>query len=99
MSRFAITNSSLDSDLIAAKGKLVKRWNVGERITVPFVCACGTCKPCRTGNEQVCDHQFQPGFRSDCRQGQTRETVERGGADYGAVRMRLRHVQALSHGK
>lgn len=48
--------------VIAAKGKLVKRWNVGERITVPFVCACGACKPCRTGNEQVCDHQFQPGF-------------------------------------
>jgi alcohol dehydrogenase len=48
--------------VIAAKGKLVTRWNVGDRITVPFVCACGTCGPCRTGNQQVCDHQFQPGF-------------------------------------
>jgi alcohol dehydrogenase len=48
--------------VITAKGKLVNRWNVGDRITVPFVCACGTCRPCRTGNEQVCDHQFQPGF-------------------------------------
>jgi len=48
--------------VVAAKGKLVTRWSVGDRITVPFVCACGTCRPCRTGNEQVCDHQFQPGF-------------------------------------
>lgn len=48
--------------LVAAKGKLVARWNIGDRITVPFVCACGTCQPCRSGNQQVCDHQFQPGF-------------------------------------
>jgi alcohol dehydrogenase len=48
--------------VVAAKGKLVTRWNVGDRITVPFVCACGSCRPCRTGNQQVCDHQLQPGF-------------------------------------
>ena len=48
--------------VVAAKGKLVTRWSVGDRITVPFVCACGVCRPCRAGNEQVCDHQFQPGF-------------------------------------
>jgi alcohol dehydrogenase len=48
--------------VIAARGKLVSRWNVGDRVTVPFVCACGTCRPCLSGNQQVCDHQFQPGF-------------------------------------
>jgi alcohol dehydrogenase len=48
--------------VVAAKGKLVTRWNVGDRVTVPFVCACGVCRPCQTGNQQVCDHQFQPGF-------------------------------------
>jgi alcohol dehydrogenase len=48
--------------VVAAKGKRVSRWNVGDRVTVPFVCACGTCRPCRSGNQQVCDHQFQPGF-------------------------------------
>ena len=48
--------------VIAAKGKAVANWNVGDRVTVPFVCACGTCKPCRTGNQQVCDRQLQPGF-------------------------------------
>jgi alcohol dehydrogenase len=26
------------------------------------VCACGTCPECLSGNQQVCDHQFQPGF-------------------------------------
>src|SRR5262252_4148500 len=48
--------------VVAAKGRLVTRWNVGDRITVPFVCACGACRPCRSGNQQVCDHQLQPGF-------------------------------------
>lgn len=48
--------------VVAAKGMLVSRWNVGDRVTVPFVCACGTCRPCLSGNQQVCDHQFQPGF-------------------------------------
>lgn len=48
--------------VIVAKGRQVTRWNVGDRVTVPFVCACGICPPCRTGNQQVCDHQFQPGF-------------------------------------
>jgi alcohol dehydrogenase len=47
---------------IAAKGKLVSRWKVGDRVTVPFVCACGACRSCRSGNQQVCDHQLQPGF-------------------------------------
>jgi alcohol dehydrogenase len=35
---------------------------VGDRVTAPFVCACGACRPCRSGNQQVCDHQLQPGF-------------------------------------
>ena len=48
--------------VIAAKGKGVAKWNVGDRITVPFVCACGVCRPCLAGDQQVCDHQFQPGF-------------------------------------
>ncbi len=43
-------------------GRNVTRWKRGDRVTVPFVCACGTCPECVSGNHQVCDHQFQPGF-------------------------------------
>jgi D-arabinose 1-dehydrogenase-like Zn-dependent alcohol dehydrogenase len=31
-------------------------------VTVPFVCACGTCEQCAAGHEQICDRQRQPGF-------------------------------------
>jgi len=48
--------------VIAEVGPDVRRWRVGERVTVPFVCACGVCGPCLAGDQQVCDAQFQPGF-------------------------------------
>jgi alcohol dehydrogenase len=47
---------------VAAVGKSVSRWRVGDRVTVPFVGGCGQCPQCHSGNQQVCDHQFQPGF-------------------------------------
>jgi D-arabinose 1-dehydrogenase-like Zn-dependent alcohol dehydrogenase len=47
---------------IVAKGKLVSRFREGERITVPFVSGCGHCPECHSGNHQVCENQFQPGF-------------------------------------
>jgi D-arabinose 1-dehydrogenase-like Zn-dependent alcohol dehydrogenase len=34
----------------------------GERVSAPFVYACGDCGPCRRGNQQVCADQRQPGF-------------------------------------
>jgi len=43
-------------------GNQVTLWKKGDRVTVPFVCACGTCPECSTGNQQICDHQTQPGF-------------------------------------
>ncbi len=43
-------------------GAEVRRWRPGQRVTVPFVCACGTCKTCRAGQQQVCERQEQPGF-------------------------------------
>jgi len=47
---------------IEAVGKKVSRWKVGDRVTLPFVCGCGKCPQCASGNHQVCDNQFQPGF-------------------------------------
>lgn len=43
-------------------GPGVTRWKVGDRVTVPFVCGCGRCEWCRSGNAQVCPDQQQPGF-------------------------------------
>jgi len=48
--------------VVAAAGKDVTKFQVGDRVTVPFVGGCGACSQCASGNQQVCDHQFQPGF-------------------------------------
>jgi alcohol dehydrogenase len=50
------------SGVVVALGKDVQRWKTGDGVTVPFVCACGACPQCASGNHQVCDNQFQPGF-------------------------------------
>ena len=47
---------------IAAIGKNVRNVQLGDRVTVPFVCGCGRCYQCNSGNHQVCDIQSQPGF-------------------------------------
>ena len=47
---------------VAEVGKNVKNFKTGDRVTVPFVCGCGSCPQCQTGNHQVCDRQSQPGF-------------------------------------
>ena len=47
---------------VAAVGNRVTGWRPGDRVTVPFVCACGTCEQCLSGNHQVCERQTQPGF-------------------------------------
>ena len=47
---------------VVATGKQVRRWRIGDRVTVPFVCGCGRCGQCASGNAQVCPDQTQPGF-------------------------------------
>jgi len=48
--------------VVEAVGSEVSRWKTGDRVTLPFVCGCGICPQCASGNHQVCDKQFQPGF-------------------------------------
>ncbi len=48
--------------VVEAVGADVRRWRAGDRVTVPFVCACGSCEQCAAGNHQICDRQTQPGF-------------------------------------
>jgi D-arabinose 1-dehydrogenase-like Zn-dependent alcohol dehydrogenase len=47
---------------VAAVGRDVRCWGVGDRVTVPFVNACGRCPQCAAGEHQVCARQTQPGF-------------------------------------
>jgi len=48
--------------VIEEVGPRVTAWRPGDRVTVPFVCACGTCRACAAGDQQVCERQTQPGF-------------------------------------
>jgi alcohol dehydrogenase len=48
--------------VVEATGARVTRVRPGDRVTVPFVCACGTCPACAAGDQQVCERQTQPGF-------------------------------------
>ncbi|WP_144758501.1 alcohol dehydrogenase catalytic domain-containing protein [Curtobacterium sp. 9128] len=43
-------------------GADVRDHRVGDRVTAPFVFACGRCSECLAGATQVCPHQQQPGF-------------------------------------
>jgi D-arabinose 1-dehydrogenase-like Zn-dependent alcohol dehydrogenase len=47
---------------VVAVGADVTRWREGDRVTVPFTNACGTCPTCAEGRHQICDNMEQPGF-------------------------------------
>lgn len=47
---------------VVAVGSAVRRWRADDRVTVPFVNACGRCRTCIRGDQQVCEDQRQPGF-------------------------------------
>jgi alcohol dehydrogenase len=47
---------------VVAVGADVTRVREGDRVTVPFTNACGTCPTCAEGHHQICDDQRQPGF-------------------------------------
>ena len=48
--------------VVVEVGPAVRSCRVGDRVTAPFVCACGTCPTCRRGDHQICERQQQPGF-------------------------------------
>ncbi|MBN1985640.1 MAG: zinc-dependent alcohol dehydrogenase family protein [Prolixibacteraceae bacterium] len=48
--------------VVVETGSEIKNWKPGDHVTVPFVSGCGHCPECVSGNHQVCDNQFQPGF-------------------------------------
>lgn len=62
----------------------VRHWKAGDRVTVPFVCGCGRCAWCESGDAQVCPAQTQPGFTGP---GSFAEQVAIHGADTNLVRL------------
>jgi alcohol dehydrogenase len=70
--------------VVEAVGDRVERWTPGDRVTVPFVCACGTCRQCLAGDHQICDRQTQPGFTH---WGSFAEYVAIHRADHNVVRL------------
>ena len=69
---------------VAQVGHDVRHWEVGDRVTVPFVCGCGRCDWCRAGETQVCPDQTQPGFTGP---GSFAELVALAAADTNLVRL------------
>lgn len=48
--------------VVESVGPRVERWRPGDRVTAPFIGACGTCAACLADAQQVCERQTQPGF-------------------------------------
>lgn len=70
--------------IISEIGSEIQNFKIGDRVTVPFVSGCGHCQECVSGNHQVCDHQFQPGFTA---WGSFAEFVEIKYADINLVKL------------
>ncbi|MEI6407402.1 MAG: zinc-dependent alcohol dehydrogenase family protein [Actinomycetes bacterium] len=72
------------SGIVESVGKSVRKVAVGDRVVVPFVCGCGICEYCRSGNAQVCPNQTQPGFTHF---GSFAQFVAISGADFNVVKL------------
>lgn len=70
--------------VVHAVGADVRDFAVGDRVTVPFVNACGRCEFCAAGQGQVCPNQTQPGFTHP---GSYAEYVAVRAADFNLVRL------------
>jgi len=83
--------------VVEAVGKKVQQWKIGDRVTVPFCAGCGTCSQCNSGNQQICDNYFQPGFTA---WGSFAEFVNIKYADENLVRLpeQMDFVEAASLG-
>ncbi len=70
--------------VVTEVGSQVTRVCSGDRVTVPFVCGCGRCEYCLTGDGQVCPQQTQPGFTAP---GSFADLVGVPAADFNVVRL------------
>ena len=70
--------------VVQSVGPEVREFAVGDRVTAPFVNACGRCTTCAAGQGQVCPNQTQPGFTHP---GSYAELVAVRAADINLVRL------------
>ncbi len=70
--------------IVHSVGDGIQQVRVGDRVVVPFVCGCGSCSWCQSGNAQVCPDQWQPGFNGP---GSFAEFVGIPNADFNVVQL------------
>lgn len=46
--------------VVEAAGPRVTRWRAGDRVTVPFVCACGSCPACAAATSRCANARRSP---------------------------------------
>lgn len=72
------------SGVVSSIGDNIQNLVVGDRVTVPFACGCGSCRYCKAGQLHICQDDFQPGFTH---WGSFAEKVEIHYADHNVVKL------------
>lgn len=83
--------------VVEETGPDCRRWQKGDRVTAPFILACGECDDCRGGDPTVCNHQHVVGFSG---WGAFAERLAVPHADFNLVRLpdALGHAEAAGMG-
>jgi alcohol dehydrogenase len=50
------------SGVVVKVGRNTHKFDAGDRVAVPFILSCGSCRFCREGRATICARQQQPGF-------------------------------------
>lgn len=48
--------------MVVEVGRLVSKFAIGDRVAVPFILLCGSCRECERSRPTICEAQAQPGF-------------------------------------
>lgn len=70
--------------IVTAAGPACRRFRKGDRVTAPFIIACGECPDCLGGDATVCAHQYVVGFSG---WGAFAEAIAVPHADFNLVRL------------